>query len=157
MTTADKKAGPEKPAEAIDPDNVTLSADDLARIRLKAKEMVAADRKKALEAAALAQALADIRGAEGLLTGDPVEDEIVNLTIDIGVSSEDIKINGKSFKQGQTYPMPRHQARSLMDIMWQTAKHEHSITDKPLSEFYRKPRHTLLTRRGVTNPPQSAA
>lgn len=149
----DKKPAP-KVTEPVDPDNVTLSAADLERIRQKAKEMVAADRKKALEAAALAAALEEIRGKEGLLTGDPVEDEIVNLTIVLGVSSPDIKINGKSFLHGQTYPVPRHQARTLMDMMWQTEKHEHTLTDKPLSELYRKPRHTLLTRRGATNAPR---
>lgn len=153
MTPPDKKAAPEKPA-ALDPDNVALSAERLKEIRAKAAKIVAEERLKALEKMELDKALEEIRGKEGLRTGDPIEDEIVNLTIDLGVSAPDIKINGRAFVHGQTYPVPRHQARTLMEIMYRTALHEHHLTDKPLSEFYRKPRHTLLTRRGAENAPR---
>lgn len=157
MTPTDKKAAaPEKPA-AADPDNVVLSAERLAAIREKARAMVAKERLEALEKMELDRALEDIRGKAAMITGDPVEDEIVNITIDCGVGTDRIVINGRAFMQGVTYPVARHQARSLMEIMWRTALHEHSLTDKPLSEFYRKPRHTLLTRRGATNAPAGAA
>lgn len=150
----DKKLAAKAPEAEVDPDNVTLSAERLAAIRAKAKKMVAEERLAALEKMELDRALEDIRGKAGMVTGDPVEDEIVNITIDLAVGAPDIKINGKAFVQGKTYPVPRHQARTLMEIMYRTALHEHNLTDKPMSEFYRKPRNTVLTRRGAVNAPR---
>lgn len=137
-----------------------LSAADHDRIRAKARKMVAADRRKALEARALEVELEALRGKAGQMTGDPQEDEIVSITIHLAENAPWIKINGKKFEEGVTYPVPRHVARSLMDIMWRAEVHEHSITDKPLTEFYRKPRHTAIQGRrgsvvGVVNGPRS--
>jgi len=172
MTTADKKAAPEKPAEIVDPDNVSLSAERLAAIKVEAAKIVAKERLAALEKMELNKALEEIRGKEGLRTGDPEEDRIVSITIDTGAGAvgrshngaelNGIRINGREFTNGKTYEVPVHQARTLMEIMYRTALHEHSITDKPMSEFYRKPRHTLIQgRRGavvkVTNAPQQVA
>jgi hypothetical protein len=171
MTTTDKKAAPEKPV-ALDPDNVTLSAAKVAEIRAKAAQTVAEERLKALEKMEFDKALEEIRGKEGLRTGDPEEDRLVSITIDTGAGAvgrshnghelNGIRINGREFTNGKTYEVPIHQARSLMEIMYRTALHEHSLTDKPLSEFYRKPRHTLIQgRRGavhkIVNAPEGAA
>lgn len=156
------------PAAPVDPDNVTLSPEDLVRIRAKAAKMVAEERKRALEAQALEAALEEIRGKEGLVIGDPVEDEIVNITINLadgacgrspnGNELNGIRVNGREYQQGKTYPVQRHVARSLMEAMWRTWVHEHGITDKPWSDFYRKPRHTMVSaRRGITNAPVSPA
>ncbi len=160
----EKKAPPAKPAEALDPDNITLSAERLAAIREKARAIVAKERLEALEKMELDKALEDIRGKEGMRTGDPEEDRIVDITIDTGQGAvgrshngtelNGIRINGREFTNGKPYPVPVHQARTLMEIMWRTALHEHNLTDKPLSEFYRRPRHTLLTRRGAVNAPR---
>jgi len=160
----EKKAALAKSAQELDPDNIMLSAEKLAAIRAKARTIVAEERLAALEKMELDKALEDIRGKEGLRTGDPVEDEIVNITIDTGPGAvgrshngtelNGIRINGREYTNGRTYPVPRHVARTLMEIMWRTALHEHSLTDKPLSEFYRKPRGTLISpRRGVVNAP----
>ena len=172
MTPPDKKAPPAKADAPIDPDNVTLSAERLAEIRAKAAKIVAEERLKALEKMELDKALEEIRGKEGLRTGDPEEDRIVSITIDTGAGAvgrshnglelNGIRINGREFTNGKTYEVPVHQARTLMEIMYRTALHEHSITDKPMSEFYRKPRHTLIQgRRGqvvkVTNAPAQVA
>jgi hypothetical protein len=161
---ADEKKTAPAPKEAIDPDNVTLGADKLAAIREKARAMVAKERLDALEKMALDKALEDIRGKAGNITGDPEEDRLVNLTIDTGAGAvgqssngqelNGIRLNGREFTNGKTYEVPIHQARTLMEIMYRTHLHEHSLTDKPLSEFYRKPRHTLLTRRGAVNAPR---
>lgn len=169
---ADKKAAaPEKPAP-LDPDNVTLSAERLKEIRAKAAQMVAEERLKALEKMELDKALEDIRGKAAMITGDPTEDRIVSITIDTGAGAvgrshnglelNGIRINGREFTNGKTYDVPVHQARTLMEIMWRTALHEHNLTDKPLSEFYRKPRRTLIQgRQGqvhkITDAPQSVA
>src|SRR5258708_2089531 len=163
---ADEKKAPAaaKPAQALDPDNITLSAERLAAIREKARAIVAKERLEALGEVELRRALEDIRGKEGMRTGDPEEDRIVSITIDTGPGAvgrshngmelNGIRINGREFTNGKTYDVPIHQARTLMEIMWRTALHEHNLTDKPLSEFYRKPRHTLLTRRGAVNAPR---
>src|SRR5258708_39054762 len=79
---ADEKKAPAaaKPAQALDPDNITLSAERLAAIREKARAIVAKERLEALEKMELDRALEDIRGKEGMRTGDPEEDRIVDIT-----------------------------------------------------------------------------
>src|SRR6185437_9268097 len=153
MTTADKKAAPARPAETIDPDDVQLTAEDMERIRAKARAKVSKERREALEAKALAKEIEALRGKEGLRTGNPEEDELVDLTIDCGDSADRIVINGRAYFVGQTYTVPKHMARSLMEIMHRTQLHEHSITDKPLADFFRKKRNTLVAGRmgKVTN------
>lgn len=145
---------PKKPAEIVDPEAVELSAADHDRIRAKVLKRVAADRKKALEEQLEAKLLEEIQGKAGMLTGDPEEDRIVTLTVDLGQNADKIVINGRSYMHGVAYDVPLHMARSMMEIAYRTQLHEHSITDKPLSLFYAKPRHTVLTRRGTTNAPR---
>jgi len=157
MTTADKKAAPARPAETIDPDDVQLTAEDMERIRAKARAKVSKERREALEAQALAKEIEALRGKEGLRTGNPEEDELVDLTIDCGDSADRIVINGRAYFVGQTYTVPKHMARSLMEIMHRTQLHEHSITDKPLADFYRRKRNTALSRTGAVNAPRSVA
>ena len=158
MAEEQKKTTPASaanPAEPLDPDNVKLSERRIKEIRAKAAQMVSEERLKALEAIELEKALEEIRGKAGLSTGDPVEDALVDITIDIGESTDRIVINGRAFMHGETYTVPRHQARSLMEIMWRTALHEHSITDKPLSALFQRKRQTVISaRKGIINAPR---
>lgn len=116
--------------DEIDPDEIALSPEDLARIEAKAKAQVAAERKKALETKALTDAIERIRGKAGMLTGNPEEDRLVYLTIDCP-NSDAIKINGMGRFHGQTVKVPVHVARSIMEVMWRNQVHEHEITAKP--------------------------
>ena len=142
-----------KAAAPVDDDEpVRLTVEDLERIKLKAKATVQARRKKELEAAALKAAIAEIEGDAAMLTGDPHEDEIVNFTVRLAVEPW-IRINGMQYEHGRTYPVMRHVARSLQEICWRTEQNEHGITDKPLSAFFAKPRHTAISRKGVVNAP----
>lgn len=143
----------EKPVEIVDPDSVELSDADKARIRAKVVKAIAADRKKALERQLEAQIEEELRGKEGMLTGDPEEDRIVNVMIDVGENTDRIVVNGKAYFHGVSYELPIHMARSLQEIMFRSQMHEHGITDKPLSSFYQKPRHTVVSRRGAKNAP----
>ena len=131
----------------IDPDNIQLSAADLARIEAKAKAQIAAERKKALESQALTAALEKIRGKAGLITGNPEEDRLVTLTIDVGASADGILINGMKRFHGQTVEVPLHVARSLMEICYRTQIHEEEISGKGRMLF--KPRRVTLNRRNA--------
>lgn len=148
---------PKPVAAEVDPDAVELSEADHARIRAKAKAQVAAERKKALEAKALEAALEEIRGKAGLVTGNPEEDRIVNITIDCGENSDGITVNGVKRFHGRTYEVPLHVARSLQEIMFRSQSHEHDISGKGRSEFYRRPRHVALTRRNQNAVEQQVA
>lgn len=156
----EKKAQPvaaKRVKDDVDPDNVKLSAERIEAIRAKARQIVAEERLKALEAMELEKALEDIRGKAGNVTGDPAEDEIVNITIDIGDEPFPLRINGRAFEHGKTYPVPRHQARTLQEMMFRVALHEHCITDKPLTAFFQRPRQTVVSaRKGVRNAPLPA-
>jgi hypothetical protein len=154
MTPTDKKAPPAV-SNAADPDAPILSAEDIERIRAKARAQVAADRKKQAEAQLLAEELEKIRGKQGQLTGDPRLDELVNVMIDCGENTDRIVINGRPFFHGRQYMVPRHVADTLREIMWRTQLHEHSITDKPLSSFYQRARNTEVSNRGVINAPRT--
>lgn len=155
MTTPGKTAPAAKPAEEIDLDAPLLSAEDIERIRAKARAQVAAERKKQAEAQLLAEELEKIRGKQGQLTGDPRLDELVNVMIDCGENTDRIVINGRPFFHGRQYTVPRHVAESLREIMWRTQMHEHSITEKPLSAFYQRPHNTAISRKGIENGPRN--
>jgi hypothetical protein len=148
-----EKTPPKPPAEEIEIDDLQLSQEKLDAIKAQARKQIRAERIKALEARALEQALEELRGKEGQTTGNPAEDELVDITIDLGDSTDRMWINGKPFVQGHTYTVPRHVARTLRETMFRTQAHEHSITDKPLSDFLRKQHHTELSRKGVVRPP----
>src|SRR5260221_11741679 len=140
---ADEKKAPAaaKPAAALDPDNITLSADRLAAIREKARAIVAKERLEALEKMELDKALEDIRGKEGMRTGDPEEDRIVDITIDTGQGAvgrshngtelNGIRINGREFTTGKPHPAPVPQAPPLMRSMRRTALPHPNLTAKP--------------------------
>lgn len=140
-----EKAKP--PAVEIDPDNVQLSEEDLAAIERKAKKQVADERKKALEAQALAAALEKIRGKAGFITGDPEKDRLVSITIDVGQSADGITINGRKYFHGQTFEVPLHVAETLREICYRTQMHEEEISGKSRSGF--KPRNIALNRRNA--------
>ena len=152
---APKAALEAKHVDDLNPDAPLLPEEEIAAIRAKALRMVLAERKKAAEKALLAEEMEKLRGKEGDRTGDPAADELVNIMIDAGASTDRIVINGRAFFHGQQYTVPRHKAESLREIMWRTQLHEHSITDKPLAAFYAKARNTVITRRGVVNAPRN--
>lgn len=138
-------------------DQIELSPEIKAQIeekaKAKAKKQVEDDLKKAYEAQALKVALEELRGKEGMRTGNPEEDRLVEVIIDVGESTDRIKVNGKVYFQAQPYTVPVHVARSLMEIMWRSKTHEHQLTGKPMAEHYRKQRNTHVTRHGIQNSP----
>lgn len=134
------------PAAEVDPDDVQLSDEDMQRIRAKAKAQVAAERRKALETQALAAELEKLRGKAGMVTGDPEEDRLVHVTIDLGASADSITVNGVKYFQGRGYDLPVHMVRSMLEIMYRTQEHEHDISGKAKSDFYRKPHREVVSR-----------
>jgi hypothetical protein len=152
---AQPPAPPPLVAREFDPDAPLLTDEDRERIRLKAVKQVQDDRKKAAEAQLLAQELEKLRGKANEITGDPVMDEIVNIIVDTGANTDKLLIDGRIFQHGVMYPVPRHKAESMREMMWRSQMHEHAITGKPLLEFYQRKRNTVISRAGVVNPPRN--
>jgi hypothetical protein len=144
---------PEASPVAEPEDAPLLSEEEIEGIRQQARKIVARDRKKAAMDALLEKELEAIRGKEGMRTGDPIKDEIVNIMIDVGLSSDSITVNGKKYFHGEQATVPRHVAESLREIMWRTQMHEQDISGKPLATFYQRARHTEISRAGVKNAP----
>lgn len=158
-----------KPAQDQD-DGSPLSAERMAEIHKKVEQKVAKERARAAEAAYEARLENEMRAQQNELTGDPEEDRLVNITIRVSDSAtgmgsngeglHGIKLNGFVFNHGQTYQVPLHKARVLQDIAYRTEVAERMREDKPMSEFYRKPRATVVTGRngqvvGVSGAPQA--
>lgn len=95
------------------------------------------ERKKAALKAVSDQALADLRYESNLRTGDGVKDEMVDVTIDLAEHSDNIKLDGRQYWHGRTYPVPRHVADTLRDIMARGWNHQDEVDGKNLADRHR--------------------
>ncbi len=130
-----------------------LTNEEVYAARARAKKRVEDERRKAAMAAVEAEAAADIRREEGMITDSPA-DEVVTITIDLPEFSPGIVVNGRPYWHGHTYPVPRHVADSLREIMARANRHQElEIEGRKLGEFYRRPHHTTIGRAGVQNAP----
>lgn len=120
-----------------------LSAQEIAEIRAEARKKVEAERRSAARAEMLERELNAARREAGLTTGGP-NDEMVNITLDLAEHSEDIKINGCSYRHGGTYRVQRHLAETLREIMYRGWKHQNEVDGKSLTQFYQKARPYTL-------------
>jgi hypothetical protein len=120
-----------------------LTAEEIAEIRAEARKKVEAERRSAARAEMLEREINAARRAAGLTTGGP-NDEMVNITLDLAEHSEDIKLNGCSYRHGGTYRVPRHVAETMREIMYRGWKHQNEVDGKSLSQFYQKARPYVL-------------
>jgi hypothetical protein len=137
-------------ADRVDPNHPILTVAEQVEALKKADLKVTAERKK--------QALADLQkkeeerlmGAAGQMTGDPVKDELVFITLDLAEHSNCITLGLGSAHQhvyhhGQTYKVPRHVADTLREIQARGWNHQLEIEGKGMAERFRRPQNQVLS------------
>lgn len=123
------------------------------RGRARAQELVRKQAMKAIEE----EALRDAQHEAGLVTGETVKDELVNITLDLAPHQPYIGLNSKRYYHAYPYAVPRHVADTLREIQARGWQHQDEIDGKDLSEHYRRALNTGLSPvRGLTNPPTGA-
>ena len=131
-----------------------LSAEDVARIKAKARTQIEKQRKEAAEKSLLEKELERLRIEEGMVTGG-VGDQMVTIRIDLPEMAPYISVNWNPYWHGQTYTVPRHVANSLREQIWRAWDHERIRKGESLTDMYRQSRRTMISAvRGAQNAPQ---
>ena len=127
---------------ALPPDGYDLHAlltnTDVIDTRLQARAAIMEEKKAAAKAQLLEEETQRLRDEEGLVTGGP-EDELREIVLDLAPFQLDRLQNQRAGYHTGPYTVPTHLYRTLQEIMHRGAQHEHSISGKPLGEFYRRP------------------
>ncbi len=126
-----------------------LSNEEVLAAKASARSKVQAERRKAAMAAVEEEETRRLRREEGLTTGVGAKDDIVNITIDLPPFAPDLKVNfDQIFTHGVTYPVPRHQADTLAEMMSRAWLHEDEVKGRSKAEHYGIARHAKMS--GVT-------
>ena len=134
-----------------------LSDQEVSDAKAAARAAVDKERKAAAIKQVVSEETARLQREEGLVSGDPVKDEMVRVTIDLPEYSASIRINGEDFYHSHTYTLPRHVANSLREIMQRAWLHQEEIDGKTLAQNMLTRRDTKLTPVRVENAPQAMA
>lgn len=97
-----------------------------------------------------------VRGKRGLVTGNPILDEQVEIHLDLAEFADRLVINGTTYMHGGTYTVPRHVANSLREMQTRGWNHQTELDGKGLADRYRNPYNTLIDKKGVHNAPVGA-
>lgn len=160
--TRAKAAAPSAPEVEEKRLHQILSNDDLAKAKAEAARRVMEARHKAAYDRAVAEEEERLRTEEGLTTGNPIRDEIVNITIDLPRFGNNLMVNGPMgmvYHQGMTYPVPRHVADSLCEMMFAAWKAEDNMEGRDILQQYRQKRSSAINARTRTlhNAPRMMA
>ena len=121
----------------------------------EAKALARIEREdKATAAKMVEEALVEkVRGKKGLVTGNPILDEQVEIHLDLAEYTDRITINGVSYMHNGTYTVPRHVANTLREMQSRTWIHQNELDGKGIADRYRLPYNTLIDKKGVHNAP----
>jgi len=145
----------EEPVKAKHP---ILSDAEVQAARDKARSIVEKERKDAAIKALVAEETTRLQREEGLVSGDPVKDELVNITMDLPEYSASVNINMEPYWHGHSYKVPRHVANTLREIMSRAWNHQHEIDGKTLAQSKQLARDTVISPvAGTYNAPQAMA
>jgi hypothetical protein len=145
--------------EGLDPNHPILTIEEQRAARATAQKEIAAEARKAAIKDLVAKEKAKLGSARK--TGDPIKDEMVDITLDLAPYMaadklhSGIKLDGVTYLHGHTYTVARHIADTLRDIQWNGWKHDNEINGKGLADRARLPsgavaRNTTLSGvRGV--------
>lgn len=141
-------------SEGEDLSHPLLSPEEVAKAKADARaKFQALQKKQAMDALVKAE-MDRLRGPAGLVTGDPVRDELVTLSLDLAEHSDGIMINGEKFWHGHTYTVPRHVADSLREMQARGHNHQNEIEGKGIADRFRRPQLTVLN--GITGAVHNA-
>lgn len=121
------------------PDHPSLSEDEVAAIRKKARAKLNADKKKDEETRLFEAELRRLKMEEGLVVGGAMDD-MVDITIDLAEFATCLTLDSVAFHHGRTYTVPRHRADTLREMMYRGWEHQNEIDGKSRKSFYAKNR-----------------
>lgn len=135
--------------DRVDPNHPILTVAEQVQALKKADLAVTAERKKQALADLEKKEKARLMGAVGQVTGDPVRDELVHITLDLAEHADRIILgfggNEHTYFHGQTYKVPRHVADSLREIQARGWNHQLEIEGKGMAERFRRPQNQILS------------
>lgn len=134
-----------------------LSDAEVAAAKKEARDAIEKERKAVATKTLIADEKLRLQREEGLVSGDPIKDEMVNMTVDLPGFAGSVNVNMEPFWHGHTYTVPRHVANSIKEQMQRAWNHQQEIDGKSLAQNLLQRRDTKLTPVGVTNAPQAMA
>ena len=123
-----------------------LSDAEVAAAKKEARDAIEKERKATAIKALIADEKLRLQREEGLVSGDPVKDEMVSLTVDLPEYSASIVINMQPFWHGHIYKVPRHVANSMKEQMQRAWIHQDEIDGKSLAQNLQQRREVVMTR-----------
>lgn len=119
-----------------------------------AKKSIEKEKRQAALKELQARTERELRGADGLSTGNPGLDEIVHVTIDLPDYAPSVVFNmglpGEvHYYPGQTYKVPRHVANSIREQMHLAWRHQNEIEGKTRTDLFRRPQAQVLSGGGL--------
>lgn len=112
-----------------------LSKDEIEALEAEVKAELLEKKKEAASEAMREKIRRDLAYKEGLVTGNAVKDEIVNILIDLAPFAPAITLNGMHYFHGSSYTVPRHIADTLAEQAYRTWKHQNEIDGKSITDF----------------------
>lgn len=133
-------------AMAVEKSNHPILSDiEVAAAKQEARDAIEKERKATATKALIASEKMRLQREEGLISGDPVKDERVNVTIDLPEFCADLTINLMPYYHGQTYNVPRHVANSMKEQMQRAWMHQDEIDGKTQAQNLQSRREVKLT------------
>jgi hypothetical protein len=99
----------------------------------KAQDRVDKENRAAAMKAVEEQTVEKIRGKAGLITGDPVKDELVEIYLDLYEGADHIMLSGIRYDHGRVHKVPRHVAATLQEIAARGHNHQTELDGKGLA------------------------
>jgi len=153
MTEKTQKAEADEPR--LHPD---LTNEEFKAAQAKARAKIIADRKKVAAKMVEEQEIRRLADEENMRPDDDTGGDLVTIQIDIAPYAPNITLDGRQYWPGQIVTCKRRVADSLREIMFNTWRHEHTLKDEPLTQFYQRQRLTKVSMKSgaVSNAPTGA-
>lgn len=145
--TASKQSEPAKAELHLDFDKL-LTREEREAIKAKAALKIEARDKEEASARYLK---AEMERIDKELHPE-AEVQMVSFTPQLADFADAIRMEGRTYHHGFTYEVPAHQLAQLLDIQYQTHRHDREITrGRSSEEFYRRSRDLSVGANGVTS------
>lgn len=160
--TEKKPDAPKLEAASADPHarhgHAILTDAEVDAARAKARKKIDDERRKLAAKMVEEEESRRLQEEENLRPDDDPGGDMVTIQIDIAPYAPNIKIDGRQLWQGQIVTCKRRVADSIREIMFNTWRHEHTLKDEPLTQFYQRQRLTKVSMKSgaVSNAPTGA-
>lgn len=129
--------GPDLASALEDADEVRLhpilTNAEFRAAQKKAEDRIAKENRAAAMKAVEEATVEAIRGKAGLITGDLVRDELVDVYLDLYEGSDHIMLSGTRYDHGRLHTVPRHVADTLREIASRGHNHQNELDGKGIA------------------------